>query len=59
MGAQVLDIPIEIDLLLLGFNGEGGYHYSLNTEVLHEMLSSQFVGADLCPRVSDAPSHFC
>jgi hypothetical protein len=28
---QSIDIPLEVDLLLIGFEGDGGYEYALNT----------------------------
>lgn len=37
---QSIVLPIEVDILLLGFDEDGGYGYGLNRQALEEMLGT-------------------
>ena len=37
---QTLILPIEVDLLLVGFDGDGGYGYSIDHAALDELLGT-------------------
>ena len=38
--AQALALPIEVDILLIGFDGDGGYGYTFQKNDLEELLGS-------------------
>jgi hypothetical protein len=37
---QVFKAPLVVDIVLLGFDGSGSYHYQLQYEELQEMLAA-------------------
>jgi hypothetical protein len=48
---QELQVPVEIDVFLIGFDGDGAYGYQLQPSRLLQMLSSSL--SFYCPRVWD------
>lgn len=37
-----LQVPLEVNVVLIGFSGDGGYRYSLDTHKLEEFLKVSF-----------------
>lgn len=35
-------VPLEVNIVLVGFNGDGGYRYTLEAHKLEEFLKSSF-----------------
>ncbi|MEW5300962.1 MAG: hypothetical protein WDW36_003849 [Sanguina aurantia] len=58
---QDLNIPIEIDLLLLGFEGDGGFGYKIEHIELEELLAATVGRQPLCPSVTETqePANVC
>jgi hypothetical protein len=46
---QALYMPIEVDVLLVGFDGDGGYGYNISTTELEELLGAS---AGVCGVIS-------
>ncbi|GFR52438.1 hypothetical protein Agub_g15012, partial [Astrephomene gubernaculifera] len=49
--SRALILPIEVDVLLLGFDGDGGYGYQLERQALEELLGSATEDNTICPTV--------
>ncbi|MEW5313566.1 MAG: hypothetical protein WDW38_005124 [Sanguina aurantia] len=58
---QDLNIPVEIDLLLLGFEGDGGFGYKIEHIELEELLAATIGRQPLCPSVTETqePANVC
>ena len=44
---------MEVDVMLVGFDGNGAYHYTIDVAELEELLTSTSV-EDYCPTVWDS-----
>ncbi|KAG2433383.1 hypothetical protein HXX76_008444 [Chlamydomonas incerta] len=49
--ARALVLPIEVDLLLIGFDGDGGYGYQVDKAALEELLGTATEDNTICPTV--------
>ncbi|GIL61482.1 hypothetical protein Vafri_15870 [Volvox africanus] len=49
--SRALVLPIEVDLLLVGFEGDGGYGYELDRHALDELLGTATEDNTICPTV--------
>ena len=50
---QSLLIPVQVDILLLGFDTAGAYSYGLDPEELEEALSKAHSEKEICPTILD------
>lgn len=55
--SQALALPIEVDILLIGFDGDGGYGYTFQKNDLEELLGSATGDNTICPTVWDTKEH--
>ncbi len=49
--AQSLFIPVQVDILLIGFDTDGAYSYSLDPDELEEALSKAHSEKEICPTI--------
>ncbi|GLI63758.1 hypothetical protein VaNZ11_006832, partial [Volvox africanus] len=49
--SRALVLPIEVDLLLIGFDGDGGYGYELDRHALDELFGTATEDQTICPTV--------
>ncbi|GFH23479.1 uncharacterized protein HaLaN_21095, partial [Haematococcus lacustris] len=47
---QALSLPVEVDVVLIGFEGDGAYGYTLDSYELDEQLASG-LDQEVCPTV--------
>ncbi|KXZ46033.1 hypothetical protein GPECTOR_47g308 [Gonium pectorale] len=55
--ARALVLPLEVDLLFIGFDGDGGYGYKLDRQALEELLGSATEDNTICPTVWETGEH--
>ncbi|KAG2449332.1 hypothetical protein HYH02_005487 [Chlamydomonas schloesseri] len=49
--ARALVLPVEVDVLLIGFDGDGGYGYHVDKAALEELLGTATEDNTICPTV--------
>ncbi|KAG2491675.1 hypothetical protein HYH03_010044 [Edaphochlamys debaryana] len=50
-------MPVEVDILLVGFDGDGGYGYKVDKQALEELLGSATADNTVCPTVWETGEH--
>lgn len=58
---QHIYFPLEVDILLIGLEGDGAFHYRMDGNELEELLSTSLHGRELCPTIWDTgkPASIC